>query len=428
MIEKFIDSVLIIDDDENEINDLKKLLEKKDIWVTYFSPPKDKIEIDRISKPFKNRKLIFLDLRIDDTKKTIDNISVIIRPLFQKVISKDFGTYGIVMWTKHEKHIKEFKEKILKDKNKYDLPLFIIGLDKLKYIKNGYENIFRDLEEEIKKSIAANFFINWSNLVKKGRDKAITSIFELIDDYEKQDKKLEFLLFKMAQNHTGIPDDQIKDYPLSIDAFKAFNDILAYEINSMSGDIGIFKDINNLSYTDKKGKVFKVDTKIKKIGKELLNIFAEINSRLLIDEVNIQQDVIIPGNVYEVKDKENKLSFSKLPDKAIPIVIEMTPPCDFSNKKSIFPRVMSGYIIDYNYSNRPDSENYYKHLWPIKLSGFRNPQMVFFDFRLLGFVDEDDLKNEEKFVLIFRVKDKLFADILQKMSAHIARLGLGIIQ
>jgi hypothetical protein len=54
--------------------------------------------------------------------------------------------------------------------------------------------------------------------------------------------------------------------------------------------------------------------------------------------------------------------------------------------------------------------------------------MVRFDFRYFGSVDEDDLKNETKYKLLFRTRDKLFADILQKLSSHTARLGLPIIK
>jgi len=429
MIEEFIDSVLIIDDKEEEINNLRNLLEEKDIWVTYFNPPKEKQEINSIPVVFRNRKLLFLDLRIDETKQTIDNISVIIRPLLQKIISKDFGSYGIVMWTKHDNHIMEFKSKIQNDINEYQLPLFVIQMDKSKYLKEGFDNILNDLEEKLQNSTAANFFINWSNLIQKGKDKAISSIFELVPDYQKQDKNLEFLLFKMAQNYTGIPFDKIdKNYPLSVDAIKAFNDLLIYEINALSKPLDIFKEKNKILFNREDGNNTLPNTKINKVGDELVILFSKLNSKLLIDEVNIQQDKIIPGNVYEIKDKGSKLMLPNLPDGAVPVVIEMTPPCDFSNNKTVYPRVVSGYIKDVDFSNSPKGEKLYKELWPVKLTSKDKPQIIVFDFSMLGFIEEEDLKDSSKYELLFRVKDKLFADILQKMSSYSARLGLSIIR
>ncbi len=36
-------------------------------------------------------------------------------------------------------------------------------------------------------------------------------------------------------------------------------------------------------------------------------------------------------------------------------------------------------------------------------------------------------KNTDKYKLLFKAKDCIFADILQKLSAYIARLGISII-
>ncbi len=429
MIEEFIDSVLIIDDNQDEVRDLQRILEEKDIWVTYLNPPKEKRGIDKIPKPFRNRKLIFLDLRIDETKRTIDNISTIIRPLLSKVVSNNFGSYGIVMWTKHKEHIGEFKTKIQNDKGLYQMPLFVVQMDKSRYLRDGFDNILSDLNDILKSSVAANFFISWSNLVQKGKDKAISAIYELIPDYEKQDKNLEFLLFKMAQNFTGIPFENIDNgYPLSIDAIKAFNDLLVSEINMDAHSLNIFENKNRISYKKNDGNIIQPSTKITKIGKELLELFAHLNSKLLTDEVNIQQDKIIPGNVYEINDTDSKLKHPDLPNGAIPIVIEMTPPCDFSNNKTVYPRVLSGYIVELDINKLPKGEKLYKEIYPIKIQGKDELQIVVFDFSILGFVEENDLKDSTKYKLLFRVKDKLFADILQKMSAYTSRLGLSIIR
>ncbi len=429
MIKEFIDSVLIIDDKEEEIKDLKNLFKEKDIWVTYFNPPKEKQEIEEISTAFRNRKLIFLDLRIDETKTTIDNISVIIRPLLKKIVAKDFGSYGIVMWTKHDNHIIEFKEKIQNDANDYQLPLFVIQMNKSEYLKNGFDNILTDLEDELQKSIAANFFINWSNLIQKGRDKAITSIFELIPDYQKQDKNLEFLLFKMAQNYTGIPFDQIDDdYPLSLDAIKAFNDLLIYEVNSLASSIGIFQEKNKILFKKEDGNTIQPSTKINRVGDEIITLYANFNSKLFLDYINIKQDKIIPGNVYEIKSSNSTLKHPDISEGMIPVIIEMTPPCDFSNSKTKYPRVLSGYIQNLDITNLPKGEKLYKELWPVKLKEIEKPQIIVFDFSMLGFVEEADLKNSDKYKLLFRVREKLFADILQKMSSYSARLGLSIIR
>ncbi len=481
MLEEFVDSVLIIDDNEEEIKDLKQVLEGKDIWVTYFNPPKEKQDIEKISKPFKNRKLLFLDLRIDETKKTIDNISVIIRPLLKNIISNNFGNYGIVMWTKHDSHISEFKDKIQKDTDDYQLPLFVVQMNKTKYLRDGFDKVLNDLNDILHQSIAANFFINWSNLIRKGRDNTISSIFELIPDYQKQDKNLEFLLFKMAINNIGIPEKNWSDFPLYKEAYKSFTDMLSYEISKNIKDEKLFSNQKEIKYLfdesnskdiygkykiDKvdydlselekysdilknKIKIFKENSidvdEIDKIKKEKDNLikrirkyemdidqlFAQINARYLLDEKNIiDNDVVFPGRIYEIKNKEILLVSTMLNEKDIPIAIEMTPPCDFANNKNDKPKLLGGFITKYSSGRikQLKSDSFYTEIYPLKLSKYPELKLLVFDFKKIMIVDENDLGNNNKFQLLFQAKDKLFADILQKMSAYTARLGLPIIR
>ena len=419
MVEKFIDSVLIIDDKENEIKELQNILESKDIWVKYKNP---KVCTSKL----RNRKIIFLDIYLSETSTELKGHISEIRKILKTIIGKNFGTYGIVVWTNHFHHIDTIKEKIHSDKGQYDLPLFICGLDKQKYLRDGYVNLLDDLEAELKNNFAANFFINWSILVNQGKDKALTDIFNLASDYQKQNNNLEFLLFKLAQNYTGIPIDKIDDYPLSVDAIKAFNDMLVSEVNAVSKNLSFFSSSNAIKYTDSENGIVLAETKKIK-SEELYNIFAEINSHLLIDQVHFSQDKVIPGNVYEVIKDDDRFKHPALPDSAKPIIIEMTPPCDFSNDKSKKPRVLAGYFYDFN-GKKPLNENFYKELFPVKIKEFDKSQIVIFDFSILGIVDEDDLKDSNKYKILFRAKDKLFADILQKMSSHTARLGLSIIR
>ncbi len=431
IFENFVDSVLIVDEKENEIEGLKNALEKKDIWVTYLNPPQDKNKIEEEISPLRNRKLIFFDLYLDETKNIKDNLSTIIRPFLKNAIGKNFGDYGIVMWTKHDEHIDIFKEKIQSDKEKYDLPLFIVNLDKTQYLskEKQYENIFEDLKEQLKNNIAANFFINWSNIIENGKYKTIKSIYELVPDYKKKDKNLEFILFKMAQSYTGIPlEDMRSDYNTEKDLINVFGDILRSEIigiNNTRNSFDFFSVKERISFKKQDNNEVSLKTKPGKVGDELLDIYSLLNNKLLIDENYLQQGVIFPGNVYEIKDPSS-IHFD-MPTDAKPIFMEMTPPCDFSNKKSLMPRVLFGYIAKYDFKFQSKA-CHYKELMPIKLGKDNETKMIIFDFRMVGMIEENDLRHENKYKLLFRANDKLFADILQKMSSHIARLGLSIIK
>ena len=51
-----------------------------------------------------------------------------------------------------------------------------------------------------------------------------------------------------------------------------------------------------------------------------------------------------------------------------------------------------------------------------------------FDFRNIYIESDETMNDASSYKLLFKVKHRLFADILQKFSSHAARLGLSIVQ
>lgn len=415
MIEKFIDSVLIIDDKEAEIINLKNLLEKKEIWVKHHLPE----DLKKRTTPLKYSKLIFLDLHLEEDKSPIVNIGII-RSLFQKVIGKEYGSYGIVLWSKHTDEIDELKKRMGNDGDSYSLPLFIIGVDKTKYIQqNNYDNLLTDIDTALHHDVASNFFMYWDSLVDKGKYHSIKSIYSLVKNYTNLQEDLQFILHKLALNYTGIPLGSIENYKLEIDAIKAIADMLHYEIiHQHDGDLDLFKvgEVINFSGTPEEQK----------------NVFASLNSKLFLDFKNIDQSKVIPGNVYQILEDNSFFGITNAPQGATKILVEVTPPCDFAvDKKADRSRVLGGFFIN-ELSNGQKStfgkEHYYKELDGLIFEGEPAPKYLRFDFRYFGSVTENDLKDVVKYKLLFRFKDKLFADILQKLASHTARLGLPFIK
>ena len=155
MILNYIDRVLILDDQKNEVKALKTMLVNNDIDVTFFTPNQAKKK--RLKK---NRQLLFFDLSLNDRDNISTNISTI-RFILSKLLPAGFGAYGLIMWTKHFDLIKQLKDKIQTDgKNKkYPIPLFILGLNKSEYIyKGNYNSLFDDLEKLLSENKAAYFF------------------------------------------------------------------------------------------------------------------------------------------------------------------------------------------------------------------------------------------------------------------------------
>lgn len=417
MITDFIDSVVIIDDKEEEIKKLAEVLLSEDISVKIqLVDPQDK-QMRKIVPLKKYRQLIFVDLSLDDSIDVKTNISTEIRPILSKILPKTKGCYGLVVWSKHvNDDMLILKEKLLNDNEKYCLPMFIISLDKSKYLRDGYENILNDLDYILQSEKSAYFFVYWMNTVKSASNKAISDIYSLVPNYEKQNTELVYILYKMALNHSGIPEEKIKSYDLMTDAYKAFDELLYSDlINQLSkSSTDIFNQIPQNPYNGQKNKENE--------------IYSELNSKLFIDEINKNQNVIIPGNVYEIVNPSivkpglpNNVDVEKY------IAIELTPPCDFSQRKKVNSRLIKGFLCNIKYKEKFKKEYYYKDMFPLKVGNIKNLQFVL-DFRYLEVVEDSELTNESNYKVLFKVTPKLFADILQKFSSSYGRLGLSNIK
>ena len=262
---------------------------------------------------------------------------------------------------------------------------------------------------------------------------------------ENKNKHLEAILYTLALNYTGIPSKNIGNYNLQKDLIKSLMDSLQAEVSNNFKEVkNLFLQPNSLSYPaeDEKAKVF-----------------SKLNSLLLLDFDNLSQNTILPGNIYEVVENENPIYFNDfyykeneikidehidfstskknpsekemLDHKNIKrIAIELTPPCDFALRKKQFQsRLVGGIILDddkkllVKYFN---TEGFYHFIHPVFIKGVDKPQMIIFDFYRFQTIKEDDLKDISKYIIIAKAKEKLFADVLQKLSSHTARLGIAI--
>ncbi len=434
MIQEFITSALVIDDDFEEVKDLISYLEKeKDIWTKYFSPD----DLNKKITSLNNRKIIFLDLYLNDSRSCTDNIALI-RRYFTSVIGNDFGSYGIILWTKHVNHFEDFCAKIFLKTNPFTLPLFVIPLDKTYYKRKGsYQGILDELEDKLQTDTASSFFIEWNKAVKKGSDNTISTLYNLFDTNEKKNKHLRSVLYKLACNYTGIPEKSTENYDLQKDLVKSLIDTLQFNILEDYQPIhSLFSEPQKLNYNE--------------TPEEKTIVFSKLNSLLLFDFQNLFQQSVMPGNIYEIVDNNSPLYIKTIESKKNTIdiddnekfknikkrriCIEITPPCDFAqNKKQSLSRIVGGIQMDYDKDLLKGNEspfktdNFYTFLYPINVEGYEKPQMIIFDFYKFQTIKENELKEEAKYKIIMKAKGKLFADILQKLSSHTARLGIAVL-
>lgn len=421
LLTEFVNSILIIDDKDEEVEKLKVLLSQKDLYVIH-EHPESLLQREKIHK----KDLVFLDFMLDDENSFKTILSSFVRPIFKKHFSDKFP-YGIVLWTKHEEYVEEFYERLKKDTlvdKKYTAPMFIVSLDKTKYLKDdNYSTVFKDIEMELFKSFSASFFINWNAKISSSIYSSVSDIYHLTGNYITQDADVKRIIYKLAINKVGVSNKEIKKYTknnsLSSDAYKAFDDLLYSNLNHHEKkQLQLF---HNYSLPDETS-----DEKIKDA--------ALVNTKIFLEKDELDKSIVIPGNIYKVLRNDKYLKSELMDEDCTMIAIELTPPCDYSQEKKRNSKLIGGYIkeikqedgvpIEKTWNKFTQNFEYRYLLWPVCLGEDKNYCLIAFDFHCEKILSDSSVCNSNNFELLFRAKTPLFADILQKYSSNKARLGI----
>lgn len=422
---KDVQTALIVDDNsfvyngEHEIEGLKRELQSHDIYYRHFLP--NDILSNRIE--LKNHQLIFMDFSLDDTDNDVNNANTI-RRILSRICKQQFGAYGLILWTKHINQIDTLLTRLSKDAQDkaYTTPLFIVGMDKMHYLRNGYDTLFADLNNALSQNKAAAFFFNWRTSVEQGADKALNDVYTLMPDYTNQQTNFQYLLYLLALNYSGVHVENNDKYNnMFQDAYKSFDDLLYNDLISKQKEnmTDVFGDRIVNPWQDNQ--------------EQRIISYAQLNSKMYIDEI-INQQIVSPGNVYEVKDDIASLkSQKKWPiNDYVHIALDITPPCDVAQNNTSFARLIGGFMIECPRSiqeiktlkNRyaKDSQN---NIYPIQVGS--QIRWICFDFTCVNVVPREDLKNEHNYKLLFMLKRGLYAEVQRQFVSHAGRLGTSLL-
>lgn len=456
-IEDVINRAVVVDNKEEEGNAIVKALSDADVH-TDFILVNPNSSIDEINTYLHPRELIVADLLLNENKKdAITNISRLIG-IINKLQPIESKFYGIIIWTKHKELAQDFLDRISravkvggekKDEcNEEDEvitqvfltnpPLFILCLDKMGYMKDGrwnFNDLLQDINAKLKESKTAYFSLKWKQTINKSIENVTNDIFRLSTDYKKHEEELSYILKALSQNETG----EKENVNLAIGAYKAFDNLLHSELSSIIRDENL-PDLSGITENPYGDNISK-----------LQEMSAKINTSLFIDSQNLNTQEVIPGNIYRILDSNSYLTVPsgevvEIPIKVegdkyvrsknynkVDIAIELTPPCDFTNKK-IYSRFVGGYVFDVPLGKNkvgkrdmvfdsPREDKRYA-VSPIVVPGEDKVKCIVFDFRYLWTLNENEILDNTKYALWFKAKPGLFADILQKFSSHASRLGI----
>jgi len=191
------------------------------------------------------------------------------------------------------------------------------------------------------------------------------------------------------------------------------------------------------------------NTNIEGLIKEFQSITPEINTRLLIDFPKSR--TIQPGNIYQKEGihwnrKRNLLRSYYDPNAAIFkrdtggsyqvayseikkfvfIELEITPLCDYMERKWKKSRLLPGVLIPEGYTAEiSESDSIYKIIPVVKISG--KDYKPVFNFHLLKSTDIEEDPNRLR-VPLCRAKREVCADIQSRLSSHAGRVGIAYVE
>lgn len=428
--------VLIIDDKIEEAKPLLEILSKNSIPTTYF----DGRSAGLPPKPMEGIRLVFLDLQLiasTDSK----NICSAIAGILKKTVSNTNGPYLLLAWSQHEAQYLDDVKKLFENGLKEIRPIGISSLDKTAYMQSvGAGGKFRaasgalkKIEESIKKCLASegmfHLLLLLENTVHEAGWKVVHDISEPYPADGKWNENVAGVFLGLAEANAGRQVDGTKQIDVILKALPIFANLFADTLSRK-----LFSQ--NFSVVAEVSAKNKISTDLRaKLNAKLLTTRADSPVRpgdILAGSGRDKTGVFgLSADVWDwerIRKNHNAITASKNTAEEVKaavasvikkIRLEISPSCDWANKKWCAHRVLDGVILPYKYFDGGVKRAEYSYTTPVlEIDG---EQVVFsFDFRSLRAVPLGKLRGRAKLAL----RHELLVDIQQKLAHHVSRPGI----
>jgi len=353
--------VLLVDNDLGEALPVIKAFAKKGIPLAYFDGNIN--DLPAGSDKLKGVRLAILDMDLGGAGDTPDNkISTLIARL-QAILAIDNGPYTMIAWTEHAELVDLLETKLftlfqaaVNQQDKVPLPVLCIRFEK-KDFKTGtnfdIDKLSSSVETELKNSIPLGIMQAWEEKCLRAATGVTNSLSDMV---AKQGDNLAAwkeswnngyldLLISLAREEIG--DDNLNNKETFLKAlFGALNPL---HVDFLETNFPPLPEIPD-GIISQPGK-----------GKKGLNPLAgKINTKLHFSFEDVDQ--FRPGNVYKLADYDGLFPVSsrsifydlvqpEIKDKddvfpkVIPILLEVSASCDFSQNKINLARFLTGILI-----------------------------------------------------------------------------------
>jgi|APSaa5957512535_1039671.scaffolds.fasta_scaffold10700_4 hypothetical protein len=413
--------IIIVDDNKVEAEPLVSTLSNMGYSTNYFSGAIG----DFPTNPIPRTRVIFLDLVLggsSDPKTVVSTTYSVIDRLVDPITN---GPFLLIMWTTHP----QLASKVEENLKKYGFENISVVLKKreCKTVKGDFslQKTKQKLKEKLEGNEQFELFLLWENLIGSAASRTMSNFFTLEERDKDWNQKMRIIMLKMAK---GILGDHIRP--------QNKNEISRNVLHSLNS---AFNDELRLQ-TDGTPHIEKINISFQGMNRKKQNpeTDAKINSKLIL--ISETSAIGMPGNVYsnnfvpkiKVNELLRKNAFVKskqfLTEKNTNfkknlkhIVLEVTPLCDYAQKKSLKHRLLPGILWPYDAIDELKKGGEFKYnVLPI-IQWNQNLYYMVFDFRFFTSSSFNVLNNKKP---IFAIQNELLSDIQSRLASHVSRLGV----
>jgi hypothetical protein len=316
--------------------------------------------------------------------------------------------YLIIMWAIHTELTQSFWTYI---KAHSKCNFICLGLDKAECKSKGYDlKLITDkINSILKENNAFNFFISWENVIHKSSNDIVLEFSSFFPGDTEWDRKVLGILKKLAEEYAGKAMNTTDHEQIVKNAMCAFN--------------GTFTDAleNNIAQVTSTGISFDKILEVSDNG-----VIAKINSKLMLDHNNT---IPKPGCIYVNSEHDNVQDYfnSGADLNGIEkIFCEVSPTCDYAQKKWEFHRILFGIQIrpeQARHLRKKGANDIADYLYKTRVLDIGGqPAILVFNLRKLQSKNLGELDAPLRPLYTFR--HDLLVDIQHKMASHSSRPGM----
>ncbi len=451
--------IVVIDDSEEEAAPLVLTLARMGLGAWYFTGDFEHLP----DSPLSGIRVVFLDLRLAGAKTDHDAIPHTLSVL-EKIIGTNSRSTAIVFWSKHPESITEFRERLGRVMPLLN-PAFVFRIESKTQLvglgENGYEQIRKQIETAFEHGPATSMLHEWERVIHEASDATFESLTSLAagDNGQLDQVKLMNLLGAVAAS-IGSDTNSLTVSRVPTVLFEALAPIHFDQVSQArcifpEGDVRATSLKTAISNPQQQ-----TDDQRAKINSALLTApIADLASPFQPGDVFLHRPVLgtkCPHHHCVIKKRDMVRGFDFNADetwkklkqrlraangaeeteikaemshreKAVvdcwqSVLVELTPACDFAQRKRETVRFIGGILIPAEHEKFiPGRSDYLRRLPTVALQEPKGSWILVLNSRFLFGISRPSEKVDSK--PAFRLRNRVLIDIQAWVASQVARPG-----